>query len=353
MQHITYEKELEIKTAIVKNAMAKIENLDLENLLQPILGDLKPEKYRNKGTFHVDRSNFEISGKLSLGFVSENSNDIASHNCPFLFSDQIFQLVELVSQQELPAELTEVMVRESHANGDLMLMMIGDMTDLSLCGKCFKVVAEKFPKLKVWGVKSSRGEQYFSNEQQILDEIGNTKYLISPASFFQVNNRQTKVLLDEVLKFLDENDKRIIDAYCGIGTIGLYLANNSDKIQNLMGIEIVASAVDDANKNKVLNNTIKAEFYLGKSEEQFKKLPKQIKPDVVIVDPPRKGCHKQLLDGILDLAPNKVIYVSCNPQTLARDLQLLTKKYKIQTIQPIDLFPRTKHVEAITLMTLA
>ena len=182
---------------------------------------------------------------------------------------------------------------------------------------------------------------------QIEERIGDLNFLISPNSFFQVNTRQTKVLYDLVKRMATlTGAETLFDLYCGTGTIGLYLAREAARVY---GIEIVENAVLDAQENAERNRIKNIRFIQGKSETEAPKLAEEgVHPDVIVLDPPRKGCDPALLEMIKNLAVPKVVYVSCNPSTLARDLKILREYgYQVQEVQPVDLFPGTGHVETV------
>jgi 23S rRNA (uracil1939-C5)-methyltransferase len=186
----------------------------------------------------------------------------------------------------------------------------------------------------------------------IIDQIGDLKFQIAPLSFFQVNPLQTKVLYDKVLEFANLNADEIVwDAYCGIGSISLFLAQHA---KHVYGVEIVPEAIENAKANAKLNGLINTTFYTGKAEEVIPQLyqTQGIKADTIVVDPPRKGCDINLLETILKMSPAKVVYVSCDPATLARDLAYLTQNgYEVKKVQPVDMFPMTHHVETVCLMS--
>jgi 23S rRNA (uracil1939-C5)-methyltransferase len=184
-------------------------------------------------------------------------------------------------------------------------------------------------------------------EEAIFDYIGKFKFRISPNSFFQVNPIQTEVLYGKALEYAALNGKEtVFDLYCGIGTISLFLSQSAKKVY---GVEIVPQAIDNAKENAVLNNVDNVEFILGESEKVIPDMYKKgIKADVIVVDPPRKGCGQELLDVIAEMQCPRVVYVSCNPATLARDLKYLGEKgYRVQEVQPVDMFPHTVHVECV------
>lgn len=189
-------------------------------------------------------------------------------------------------------------------------------------------------------------------EETITDYIGDVKFAISARSFYQVNPEQTKVLYEKALEYADLNgEEKVIDAYCGIGTISLFLAK---KARQVFGVEIVPQAIEDARNNARLNDIHNVEFAVGEAEVVIPNWYKEgNEADVLVVDPPRKGCDEALLQTILDMKPKKVVYVSCNPATLARDLRILEDGgYKTEEVQPVDMFPQTMHVEAVARLSL-
>ena len=190
-------------------------------------------------------------------------------------------------------------------------------------------------------IKVLQGRDY------IVDTIGDLKFKISALSFFQVNPTQTKVLYDKALEYAGLNgDETVWDAYCGIGTISLFLAQKAKKVY---GVEIVAPAIENARENAKLNGITNAEFFVGKAEEIIPQQYKQgITADTIVVDPPRKGCDQALLETLVAMSPNKIVYVSCDPATLARDLGYLSGQgYKVEAVQPVDMFPHTTNCETV------
>jgi 23S rRNA (uracil1939-C5)-methyltransferase len=186
----------------------------------------------------------------------------------------------------------------------------------------------------------------------IYDYIGEVKFAISALSFYQVNPIPTKVLYEKALEFAGLNGgETVIDAYCGIGTISLFLAQKAGRV---FGVEVVPQAIEDAKRNAELNGITNAEFEAGPAEEVIPRWYKAgNEADVLVVDPPRKGCDEALLRTIIEMKPKKVVYVSCNPGTLARDLRILEDGgYKTVEVQPVDMFPQTTHVECVAQITL-
>jgi 23S rRNA (uracil1939-C5)-methyltransferase len=188
----------------------------------------------------------------------------------------------------------------------------------------------------------------------IEDTIGDVRYQIGPLSFYQVNPRQTRVLYGKALEFADlTGEETVWDLYCGIGTISLFLAQ---KAKQVYGVEIVPEAIEDAKKNAVINGMDNVEFFVGKAEEilpqKYKESHQTMYADVIVVDPPRKGCEESLLETIVQMEPKKVVYVSCDPATLARDLKYLDSHgYEVRKVQPVDMFGMGGHVEVVSLLS--
>ena len=201
--------------------------------------------------------------------------------------------------------------------------------------------------------------QVLWGQEYITDKIGDISYQISPLSFYQVNPQQTRELYSKALEYADlHGEETVWDLYCGIGTISLFLAQ---KAKFVRGVEIVPAAIEDARRNARLNGIKNAEFYVGKAEEVLpdyyadyaaRHPGENARADVIVVDPPRKGCDEILLDTIVEMQPDRVVYVSCDSATLARDLKYLCQRgYQVEKVCPVDMFPMTVHVETVILMT--
>ncbi len=189
-------------------------------------------------------------------------------------------------------------------------------------------------------------------EEHIYDTIGDIRFAISAHSFYQVNPPQTKVLYEKALEFANiDKDDVVIDAYCGIGTISLFLARKAKKVY---GVEVVPEAIRDAKNNAALNGIENVEFVVGEAEKVMPEWKEQgLDPDVIVVDPPRKGCDPDFLQAMIEMKPKRIVYVSCNPSTLARDLRILEDGgYETKEVQPVDMFPQSMHVEAVVKLEL-
>jgi 23S rRNA (uracil1939-C5)-methyltransferase len=238
-------------------------------------------------------------------------------------------------------------------NGELMIVLVTATKNLPNEKGIIKAIRAELPEVSTiqQNIQTFHNNVILGRETKILfgrptikDKIGNLEFNISARSFFQVNTAQAEILYNTAKDFAELSGKEIlIDAYCGTGTIGLFMAKNAYKV---FGIEIVNSAIDDAKKNARENKVHNAEFIVG---DVVKVLPRlEIYADVVVVDPPRAGCDKKVLETFAAMNPAKIIYVSCNPATLARDLAILSELgYSAKKIQPVDMFPFSSHVEAV------
>lgn len=365
LQHISYEKQLEFKTQQVQDALSKIGGIDTE--VSPIIGMEYPWRYRNKGHFHLDK----VEGEVRLGFFEPGSHEFVPAKESLLFSSVVNSLLNYLEEQLTLAGISlydsntgrgylrNIMVRESKATGELMLIFITGTEKWEL-EEVTKSVREVFPQVQsiYQNINKSKSPVILGNKfilrngkEYLKDTIGPYVFKISPQSFFQVNNEQARVLYSKALEYANLSGKEtVIDAYCGIGSIAIFIASQAKKV---IGVEVLETAIEDARQNAKLNNISNTEFVAGKAE---KWLPQWVKEggraEVIIVDPPRKGCAPELLEAIITAQPERVVYVSCNPATLARDLKYLAANgYKVGEVQPVDLFPQTVHVECVTLMS--
>lgn len=361
LMHMDYNNQLNEKTQLVQKSLERIGGF-LNVRVKPCLGMDNPFGYRNKVVYQVGiRDN-----QLRLGFFSEKSNEFVPVTKCLLVSEIMGSLAQeiekLINLYKLK-DLKRVLIRESKHNGEILIGLIffKEVKNKNLLDSIYELtntLIKSFPQIvsiikfiqanpKVpWSGtgKILFGQKYFT------EEIGGKKFIISANSFFQVNSLQAEKLFNTVVDYCGDMDKHIVfDLYCGTGTISIFLA---DKAKKIYGIEALPEAVADASENARLNGLHNIEFIAGKVEHETHKLTEQgKKPQVIVIDPPRKGCHPKTIDTILKISPPKVIYVSCNPATLARDLKLLSEVYIIKQVQPVDMFPQTSHVETVVLMS--
>ena len=317
LMHMPYDEEVIYKEEKIKNIMQRYAGL---TNVSKIVRCQKELGYRNKVTFKVDKK---------LGIYKKDSHDITYIDNCMLISEQMNSYIEIINNMDLTG-VYEVVIRESD-NADMIIFKCDDDVKLDVDDLEANVVRYYDRKYK-----TLKGNNY------IIDKIGDLSYKISPSSFFQVNAHQVKRLYDLVLENLElKNTDKVLDLYCGTGTIGLYV---SRYCSDVFGIELNEDAIKDANYNKKLNDIDNIFFTAGDS-----KIIKDIsyEPNKIIVDPPRAGLDQKVIEEILNINPEMVVYVSCDPITLARDLNFFKDKYEIEKIIPVDMFPRTYHVETV------
>lgn len=354
LQHCTYEYQLKAKRQIVQDAMTRLGRMDIT--VESVLGIEYPWRYRNKGIFHADYSN----GRVQLGFYEQGSHSFVPASQCLLFSECVNHLVhyleEIIQNSGKANYIKKIMIRESRYNGALMVVFVTEDTAWRL-PEIVKFVADYPNVVSVYHNHNSNPKlmlgkrfQLLYGEETIEDTIGQFHFQISPQSFFQVNNQQAEVLYAKALEFSDlTGTEQVADVYCGIGTISLYLAQHA---AHVIGIESVTQAIQDAKENAKNNKIENCTFVAAKAEEW---LPKWVKKgnhlDVAIIDPPRKGCETPALDALITSEAKKIVYVSCNPSALARDVKYLCDNgYQLEKVQPVDLFSQSWHIENVALI---
>ena len=368
LQHLSYEGQLRAKQKHVQDVMQRIGGFPDVNVL-PTLGMDNPWTYRNKAQVPVG----EREGGLIAGFYQKRSHEIIDMETCMIqgeTNDQLVQHVkeicqkygvEAYNEKTHKGNLRHIMVRTGANTDEIMLVLITRTKDLPHRKAILEEVVEAFPNVKsiVQSINLKRTNKVIGDETRVLwgrdviyDTIGGVKFAISAQSFYQVNPEQTEVLYGKALEYAGlTGEETVIDAYCGIGTISLFLAQ---KAKHVYGVEIVPQAIEDAKRNAELNGTRNVTFEAGAAEDVIPRWVEEgVEVDVLVVDPPRKGCDASLLETILEMKPKKVVYVSCNPATLARDLRVLADGgYGVGDVQPVDMFPQTGHVECVALIEL-
>lgn len=368
IQALDYGEQLLFKQRMVENNLRRIGGLaDVEVL--PVLGMDEPYRYRNKAQFPIGT---DKEGNPVAGFYAGRTHSIIPCSDCMLGEEVNAQILSIVldhmKRYHIPAydETTgeglvrHVLIRSAFATGERMVCLVLNGVQLPEQEALAEQLRHIPGMTSIMGnVNRERsnvilGNQVFSiwGKDTITDKIGDVSYQISPLSFYQVNPVQTRKLYETALSYAGlTGNETVWDLYCGIGTISLFLAQKAKKVY---GVEIVPQAIEDARHNAKLNNIQNAEFFVGKSEEV---LPAYYQKnggtaDVIVVDPPRKGCDETLLDTIARMAPARVVYVSCDPATLARDLKYLCGRgYQVEKVQPVDMFGHTVHVETVALMS--
>ncbi|OZV12263.1 23S rRNA (uracil(1939)-C(5))-methyltransferase RlmD [Tissierella sp. P1] len=359
-----YSKQLEWKKNKVKMDLAKIAGL-LDVEIKDTIGMDNPFRYRN----HVQIPVGEKDGKTVIGFYETNSNDIVDMEGSILqpeIGDRIIKIIRTWMNQynirpydkkTKKGILRHIGIRINRNNKAMVILVTGSdrlPNEKELIDMLIKEnVISIYQNINKLNSSITYGKEYIKlyGEDRLLDYIGEYRFYLSPNSFFQINRTQAEVLYNKTMEYLNsDKDDIIYDLYCGIGTISLYIASNARKVY---GIEIVKEAIEDAKENTLLNNIDNAEFIVGRSEEIFPRLMKKgIKGNKIVLDPPRKGCEKEVLEAIVNMCPERIVYVSCNSTTMARDVKYLVENgYKVDEVQPVDMFSHTAHVESIILMT--
>ena len=368
IQAMAYEEQLRFKENKIKNNLKRIGGFE-EILLEPICGMDEPFGYRNKAQFPVGT---DRNGKIVTGFYAGRTHSIIENRRCLLGvpeNEKILDaVVDFMEEEQIPAydEATgkglvrHVLIRYGFATKEIMVCLVINGHKVrkmeKLTERLVKIPGMTSITLNVNTKKTNviLGDEIISvwGRDYIEDYIGEIKYQISPLSFYQVNPVQTKKLYEKALEYAALTGKETVwDLYCGIGTISLFLAQRAKKVY---GVEIVPAAIEDAKRNARINGIKNAEFYVGKAEEVLPDRYERdgVHADVIVVDPPRKGCGQSLLDTIVEMAPERVVYVSCDSATLARDLKYLCENgYTLHKSCPVDMFGNSVHVETVVLLS--
>ena len=369
LQALAYEEQLLFKQRKIQGNLERIGHFT-EIPMEPIIGMEHPYHYRNKAQFPIGR---DKNGRLIAGFYAGRTHDIIPNlDCALGVPEnaQILQIVlnfmneytiEPYCEKDGTGLVRHVLIRKGFTSGELMVCLIINASALphadALVQELCTVKGMKSISININRRRDNviLGEQVklLWGSEYIHDSIGGIDYRISPLSFFQVNPVQTKKLYDLVLDFAQFTGQETVwDLYCGTGSISLYMAAH---VKEVHGVEIIPQAIEDARANALGNDIHNASFYVGKAEEVVPALYREegIYADVIVVDPPRKGCDETLLTTMLQMAPKRIVYVSCDSATLARDLRILCDGgYRLERVRGVDCFGQTGHVESVVLMQL-
>lgn len=366
LQHIEYNEQLRWKQSVVREALRRIGGQDVPVL--PVLGMEEPWRYRNKAQVPVAKED----GRVAAGFFEKGSHrvvdldecDIQHPAC----NKAVDAARSALQQLQIPVydetsglgAVRHILVRVSFASGKVLLTLVTAGRELPQAGRLVEMLLKRIENLAgiVQNVNPNPGNVILGRDNitlwgqpWLVEELGDLCFRISPHSFFQVNTLQAEVLYAKVLEYAGLTGKEtVFDLYCGTGSIALYL---SRKAARVVGVEELGAAVEDARFNADANGIDNAEFFAGRAEDLVPELlGKGYRADVVVLDPPRKGCAPSLLETVVRAKPERIVYVSCNPATLARDLKLLAEKgCRTAEVQPVDMFPHTSHVETVVLIT--
>ena len=368
LRHMNYKKTLELKRDIVQNLVNK--NLKINLNVKNTIGMEEPFNYRNKAQYPVG---INKEGKIIVGVFANRTHEVIETNgciiqnkesekiakfiCEFAYKNNI----SVYDENTGKGLLRHIVIKVGIQTNEMMCILVLNGKEIKNEEKLVKELTNNFPNIKtiVKNINSKNTNVILGKENitiygngYIYDKLGDYTFKISPLSFYQINPVQTEKLYNLALQKAELTGKEILlDLYCGIGTIGIFMAKNAKQVY---GIEIVEEAIKDAKENCKINNIQNAKYYAGDTEKLLSDLieKEKIIPDLVVVDPPRKGLDKNTIENIKNIKPKKVIYISCNPATLIRDLSYLEDKYKIKEIQPVDMFPFTSHVECCSVLEL-
>ncbi|SIO21091.1 23S rRNA m(5)U-1939 methyltransferase [Carnobacterium alterfunditum] len=367
LQHMRYPAQLDFKKQQVINSLQRIAKLP-DVPVYDTIGMANPSGYRNKAQIPVRK----IDDKLTTGFFRKNSHEVIPMENFYIQDPKIDEAIIAVrdimrvygvkpyNENENIGNLRHIIVRRGYYTGEIMIVLVTRTAKLFPTSKIIPDILEAIPEVvsivqnvnpKHTNVILGEDSIVLYGEDKFKDTLLGNTFEISHRSFYQVNPLQTEKLYQTVLDFAElTGEETVIDAYSGIGTITLTLAKNA---KHVYGIEVIEPAVENAKANAELNNIDNVTFEAGAAEEVMVAWAEEGRTaDLLVVDPPRKGLEKEFTDAVIAMKPTKMIYVSCNPATLSRDLALLTEGgYTVKKVQPVDLFPQTTHVESVTLLT--
>lgn len=369
LQHLHYDQQLKEKRDIIIQSLERHTKLPITQLdIKETMGMEDPWGYRNKSQFQVGQQD----GKVLAGLYGLNSHKlidieqcVVQHPQTNKATETVKRILEelnipIYNEKSRKGIVRTIVARVGVQTGELQIVLITTMKELPKKDVIIERIKKRLPEVKsimqnINGQKTSLifGEETIAleGEEFIQETLGDLSFELSARTFFQLNPEQTVKLYNEVKKATGlTGTEKVVDAYCGVGTIGLWLA---DKAGEIRGMDIIPESIEDAKKNAKRHGFTNTKYVPGKAEEILPKwVKKGWKPDVIVVDPPRTGLDQQLLNTILNVEPKKVVYVSCNPSTLAKDLHVLSSKFKVEYIQPVDMFPQTAHVEAVAKIVL-
>ena len=364
IQAMNYEAQLRFKENKVRGNLQRIGKFQ-EIPMEKIIGMDTPFRYRNKAQFPIGT---DKNGKLIAGFYAGRTHSIIECKDCLLGNEINQKILEIVLKHMESHKISaydekagkglvrHVMTRVGSKTGEVMVCIVVNGDNLPSSEELTKKLSE-IPGMasitlninkEQTNVIMGRKLKLLWGKEYIEDEIGTVRFRISPLSFYQVNPLQTEKLYGKALEYAGlTGNETVWDLYCGIGTISLFLAQRAKKVY---GVEIVPEAIADAKQNAKLNGITNAEFYVGKAEdvlpEKYEK--EQIKAEVIVIDPPRKGCEQTVLETMIRIEPERIVYVSCEPTTLARDVAVLRRLgYQLRAVEPVDMFPHTKHIEVV------
>ncbi|WHY68062.1 23S rRNA (uracil(1939)-C(5))-methyltransferase RlmD [Neobacillus sp. SuZ13] len=369
LQHLNYDQQLKEKRDIVIQSLERHTKGNISKLdIRETIGMEDPWGYRNKSSFQVKA----MDGKVLAGLYGLNSHQLINieecavqHSQTNEATSAVKRILEelkipIYNEKSRKGIVRTIVTRVGIQTGELQIVLITTQKELPKMDTIIHEIQKRLPNVKsivqnINGQKTSLifGEETLplAGEEFIQETLGDLQFELSARTFFQLNPVQTVKLYNEVKKAAAlTGQEKVVDAYCGVGTIGLWLADQAGEVR---GMDVIPESIEDAKKNAKRHGLSNTKYVPGKAEEVLPKwVKKGWKPDVIVVDPPRTGLDGQLIQTILQAEPKKLIYISCNPSTLAKDIQTLSAKYEVKYIQPVDMFPHTAHVECCSLLVL-
>lgn len=365
-QHVDYEEQLILKRQTVVDAVSRIGKI-ADVIIHPTIGAREPWYYRNKMQFPIGT----VSGQVAVGCFAQGTHQIINTEHCYIQhpdNDSIAQTVQQVvtelgistyDEHTGRGTMRHVIGRVGIATGEIMVVLVTATSNLPKKENIIERLRQRMPNIVsiIQNVNNKQTNVILGNQMKTLwgrdtitDRLGKFIFHISARSFFQVNTKQAEVLYNKAVEYAGlTGQETVIDAYCGTGTITLFLAEKAAKVY---GIEIVEPAIRDAWRNVELNQVKNVEFTVGDAVDIMPRMFKQgLRPETIVIDPPRAGCEKKVLETFAAMEPGRIVYVSCNPSSLARDLAVLVELgYITREIQPVDMFPHTYHVESVALI---
>ena len=365
LQHMDYECQLLHKKRVVEDVLERVGDIKSPSV-DDVAGMNYPWQYRNKAQFPLVEND---DGKLFSGFYRRGTHDIVvNEDCLIqhpLVNRTARKALEILNEYELSSYdekhhrgfLRHLFVRAGVCTNQALLVIVTREEVFPDGREIAKKIIERVPELVgvMQNINSGQTNVILGNRTKLLagndyytDYIGKLKFKISAQSFFQVNTVQTQKLYEKIKEYIaPDGDETVIDGYSGIGAISLFLA---EEVKEVIGLETVEDAVRDARENAELNNIDNCLFYSGEMEELLPEICKKSDGDILVIDPPRKGLSSKAVEKILSSGLSRIVYVSCNPSTLARDIKLLNKDYDLKRVKPVDMFPQTYHIETVSLL---
>ncbi len=365
LQHMTYQAQLTMKKEQVINLFHRKGSFN-DTVIHDTVGMEDPWRYRNKSQIPIGLNN---NKKPIMGFYRQRSHDIIDMDSCLIQDEKHQQVMndvkQLISELNISVYnektkkglLRHLVVRTGHYTNQMMIILVTNGKAFNQANQLVEALVKLHPN--VTSIKQNINDAHSNvimgrksitlyGTDEIEDKLSEITFNISDQSFYQINSHQTEKLYNQALEYAQLTGNEIVlDTYCGIGTIGLYMA---EKSKHVYGVEVVPSAIKDAEENATINQLENTTFVCGEAEEVILKWKAEgIRPDVVMVDPPRKGCDETFIKTLLELNPKRIVYISCNPSTQQRDAQLLSQQYDLKEITPVDMFPQTTHIETVAL----